>query len=116
MTETLRPKARPGNLNTTVGALDPEQSSPMASAPGPTPAHVAEAATASEQLPLHELQLIGLFRRASGPAALFRQADGAIVTAEVGTRLGAEEVTAIGDTGVVLAQGPTIRTMLLPAG
>ena len=87
----------------------------MASPPGPTPAHVAEAATASSRLPLDELQLIGLFRRANGPAALFRQADGAIVTAEVGTRLGAEEVTAIGDTGVVLADGPTIRTMLLPS-
>ena len=115
MTETLRPKARPDDLNSTVGALQPQQSSPVASPPGPTPEHVAEAATTGS-MALDQLQLIGLFRRADGPAALFRQSDGEIVTAEVGTLIGNEEVTAIGDTGVVLADGTTIRTMLLPTG
>jgi hypothetical protein len=67
-----------------------------------TPALVAAQATQPDVISLGSLTVIGVMQAHDGPAALLRSARGRIVRVQAGQSIFGVEVTAIGETQVML--------------
>ena len=74
----------------------------------------AEFATQISALPLHNLQLIGVFGTQEERRALLRNPDGTFRTVGVGDRLRQGTVAAIDTDTVILSKGTGTRRLTIP--
>ncbi|MGR3435409.1 MAG: hypothetical protein ACU0CO_11060 [Shimia sp.] len=65
----------------------------------------ARAATARDELPLGQVQLLGTYGAAERPLGLVRLPDGRTARVTVGTRIGSARITALGQ-GQAILSGP----------
>ncbi|WP_159086957.1 hypothetical protein [Loktanella sp. Alg231-35] len=85
--------------------------------PEPDPALAAANATMPDALDMHRLALIGVVDAHDGPAALLRSAWGSIARVSVGQEAFGAQITAIGNSQVIVTDrwGRTVA-LALPGG
>jgi hypothetical protein len=83
---------------------------------GPVPGSVAQAATMDGAISLRELNLIGVYGRASDRRALVRLSNGRYVKVEVGSALDGGQVTAIGEAALNYVKRGRTYALELPSG
>lgn len=117
-----RPNTRPRNFAQIVARADraaPQATRASAAAPavirGPTPGGVARAATIDNAIRLRDINLIGVYGRASNRYALVRLSNGRYLRVSPGDPLDGGSVTAIGESALNYVKRGRTYTLEIPS-
>lgn len=113
---SLKPKARPQNLDTSVSGSVQVASAVRSQPQLPSSASVARQATVKNQLNLRKVSLIGISGKSGARNALVRMKNGRIKKVSVGDRLDGGRVTAISDSELRYKRSSRTVVLKMPRG
>ncbi|MBN9888497.1 hypothetical protein [Salipiger abyssi] len=121
---SLAPQPRPGDMAGIVRRAEREtvqtaSTAPVRMQPGPRVpqnTNVAKEATVRNQINLRQMNLIGVFGKASSRRALVRLSNGRLQNVKVGDRLDGGRVAAIGESELQLTKSGRNIVLRMPSG